>query len=154
MLKKRSIYESFRDYKNSVFIRNYGATKKKYFFSFLAIFDKNTGHRVTKFYPVSCINITYNFYFMIFFSNWKKYFEFIYIHDFELINHRKRDRVVGRVVDSKIMNPGSRPTANNFFSGFFTFRICGRQSFLFFAKKTPHLRKAEAFFAKKSSAFC
>ncbi len=38
----------------------------KTFFLFLAIFDKNTGHRVTKFYPVSCINITYNFYFMIF----------------------------------------------------------------------------------------
>ena len=44
-------------------------TKKTPFFQFLAIFDNNAGHRVTKFYPVSRINVTYKFYFMIFFSN-------------------------------------------------------------------------------------
>ncbi len=40
--------------------------QKNLFSSFLAIFDKNTGQRVTKFYPVYRINITYKFYFMIF----------------------------------------------------------------------------------------
>ncbi len=59
MSKKRSNYES------SVFLRIYRGAKKV-FFSFLAIFDKNTGHRVTKFHPVYRINVTYKCYFMIF----------------------------------------------------------------------------------------
>ncbi len=54
-------------------LRNYGGAKKR-FFSFLAIFDKNTGHKVTNFYPVYRIYITYKFYFMIFFSSSKKIF--------------------------------------------------------------------------------
>ena len=40
--------------------------EKKNVFLFLAIFDKNTDHRVTKFHPVYRINITYKFYFMFF----------------------------------------------------------------------------------------
>ena len=40
-------------------------TKNKSF-SFFAIFDKNTGYRVTKFHPVYRINIAYKFYFIIF----------------------------------------------------------------------------------------
>ncbi len=51
---------------------------QKNVFSLLAIFDKNTGHRVTKFYPVSCSNITYNFYFMIF-SLARKFFLSLFI---------------------------------------------------------------------------
>ena len=46
--------------------------KRKPIFWFLAIFGKNTGHRVTKFHPVSHINITYKFYFMIFSLTQKK----------------------------------------------------------------------------------
>ncbi len=35
-------------------------------FSGFLLFDNNTGHRVTKFYPVSRISIVYNFYFIRF----------------------------------------------------------------------------------------
>ena len=54
-------------------------TQKKELFSFLAIFAKNTGHRVTKFYPISRINITYKFYFKLF-SLTQNFFEFLYIY--------------------------------------------------------------------------
>ena len=49
-------------------------------FLFLAIFDKNNGHRVTKFYPFYSIYITYKFYFMIFFSSSKKIFHVFFIY--------------------------------------------------------------------------
>ena len=51
-------------------LRNYGGANNM-FFSFLAIFDKNTGHKVTNFYPLYRIYITYKF-FIIFFSSSKK----------------------------------------------------------------------------------
>ena len=40
--------------------------------SFLTIFVKNTGHRVTKIYPVVRNDVTYKFYFMSFFLARKK----------------------------------------------------------------------------------
>ncbi len=48
--------------------------QKKIVFVFLTFFDENTGHRVTKFYPVYRISITYNFYFILFPLISKKYF--------------------------------------------------------------------------------
>ncbi len=69
MSKKRSNYES------SVYLRIYVGEKKDLFW-FLAIFDKNTGHRVTKIYPVSRISITYKSYLINFFLSRKKYFDF------------------------------------------------------------------------------
>ena len=67
MSKKRSNYES------SVFLRICGGEKKDLFW-FLAIFDKNTGHRVTKFYPDTRISNTYKSYFINFFLTRKKLF--------------------------------------------------------------------------------
>ena len=121
--------------------------KKKDLFWFLAIFDKNTGHRVTKIYPVSRISITYKSYLIKIFLSRKIFFDFFYIHYFELIFQRRRDGVVGRAVVGKIKIPGSSLACCQLF--FFVFSSSA------FAedKKTPHLRKAEHFFAKKSSAF-
>ena len=62
MSKKRSNYELR-------FPPQLRRTQKNY--PFLATFENNTGHRVTKFYPVSCINSTYKYYF-IFFSLTRK----------------------------------------------------------------------------------
>ena len=67
MSKKRSNYES------SVFLRICGGEKKDLFW-FLAIFDKNTGHRVTKFYPDTRTSNTYKSYFIKFFLTRKKLF--------------------------------------------------------------------------------
>ncbi len=132
MSKTRSNYES------SVFLRNYRGAKKD-FFSFLAIFDKNTGHRVTKFHPVYRINITYKIYFIIFSLTRIFFWHVFNIRNFGLIIQRRQDRVVGRVVDSKIQIWVRIPLVPTFFFTFF--------------QNTPHLRKAEGFFAKKSSAF-
>ncbi len=77
MSKKRSNYES------SVYLRIY-VGEKKVLFWFLASFDKNTGHKVTKIYPVSRISITYKSYLIKFFLSRKKYFDFFYIHYFKL----------------------------------------------------------------------
>ncbi len=51
---------------------------------------------------------------------------------------------MGRVVDGKIKDPGSSLAADNFF-----FLVFSSSAFA----EDPHLRKAELFFAKKSSAF-
>ncbi len=80
--------------------------------------------------------------FFTFSPNFRKYFWLFYISSFDVFFLRRRDRVVGRAVDSRNKIPGSSRAADIFFS----FRICGSQ-------KTPHLRKAELFLAKKSSAF-
>ncbi len=82
MSKKRSNYES------SVYLRKCGGAKKR-FFSFFAIFDKNTGHRVTKFHQVYHINITYKFYFMIFSLTRKFFLTFFHIRNIGLIIQRR-----------------------------------------------------------------
>ncbi len=69
--------------KNGAITRAPQLAKKKRVFSFLAIFDKNTGHRVTKFYPVSRIYITYKFYFMIFSLARRIFLSCFHIHDFD-----------------------------------------------------------------------
>ncbi len=58
----------------------FAEVKKKDLFWFLAIFDKNTGHRVTKFYPDTRISNTYKSYFINFFLTRKKllFFSLIY----------------------------------------------------------------------------
>ncbi len=104
---------------SSVFFRNYRDF-------FLAIFDKNTGHRVTKIHPVYRIKKTYNFYLMIFYLTWIFLLPF-YIHNFGLNIQRRWDRVVGRALDGEFKIPSSSPAADNFFC-FFYF---------------PHLRKAK-----------
>ncbi len=137
MSKKRSNYES------SVFLRIYRGAKKV-FFSFLAIFDKNTGHRVTKIYPDFRISITYKSYLITFSLTRKIILIFYIVRYFKVIVQRRQDGVVGRAVASKTQIPGSSPTAANFFFYFFSSAIA----------EDPHLRKAEDFFCQKSSAFC
>ncbi len=109
MSKKRSNYES------SVYLRIY-VGEKKVLFWFLAIFDKNTGHKVTKIYPVYRINITYKFYFMTFSVIQKNKLSYIYIYaSLSLLSREGRDGVVGRAVVSGFENPGSSPPAANLF---------------------------------------
>ncbi len=135
MSKKRSKYR-FR------FSSANAEVPQKYCFSFLTIFDKNAGHRVTKFYPVYHVSITYKFYFILFSLIRKKYFRLFYIRSFEVFLQRWWGRVVVRALDSKIKGPGSSlMAARTFFFVFFNtkiFRICGRR---------------KVFFAQKSSAF-
>ncbi len=101
-------------------------TQKKELFSFLAIFAKNTGHRVTKFYPISRINNTYKFYFKLFSLTQIFFLNFcIYTRYFGSIDQRTRGRAVGRAVDSQTEISGSNPTAAFFFFVFFLLRICG-----------------------------
>ena len=63
--------------------------KRKPIFWFLAILGKNTGHRVTKFHPVSRINITYKFYFMIFSLTRKTNLTFFHVRNFGLTISRE-----------------------------------------------------------------
>ena len=76
---------------------------------------------MTKVYPVSRISSTYNFFTL--FSPIQKIFLFYYIGSFDLVNLRRRDRVVDRVVVGKIMIPGSSFAADNFFSSFFAKKL-------------------------------
>ena len=97
------------------FLRNYGGPKK-YRFSFLTVFDKNTGHRVTKICPEYLISNTYKSYFINFFVTriFFKKINFIYAI-LSSLTKEEQDGVVGRVVVCETAIPGSRPSAANFF---------------------------------------
>ena len=123
---------------------------KKLIFTFLTIFDKNTGHRVTKICPEYLISDTYKCYFICFFQL-EIFFLVFYIRYFVLTFKRRRDGVVVRAVDGKFAIPGSSRASDNFFL------------FFFLLFHLPHLRKANklricgrrrVFFGQKSSAFC
>ena len=83
---------------------------KKIFSSLTWLFDKNTGHRVTKFYPVSHVSITYKSYLMTFSLTQKIFWGFFFIPSIlSSSTSEGRDRVVGRAVDSKSEISGSNP---------------------------------------------
>ncbi len=116
---------------------------KKGFFSFLTIYDKNTGHRVTKFYPDTHTSNTYKFYFINFFLTRKKYFCFLYIQYRELFCHRRRLGVVGKAAGSKFEISGSSLPAANLFLFFSpekssAFAEDGGFWKVFFGQKAPH----------------
>ena len=129
-----------------VFLRNYGGPKK-YRFPFLTVFDKNTGHRVTKIGPEYLISDIYKSYFIIFLVTCKKNLLFFIYATFEIDDQRRVAWSSGRAVDSESAIPGSRPAADNFFSVFFC--LPHLRSF-FFLPKNSAFAEDGGFFAKKN----
>ncbi len=114
-------------------------TQKRLSFSFLAIFDNSTCHRVTKFYPVSHINITYKFYLITFSLTQNFFFSFFIYAIATPIYHGKQGGVVGKAADGKFEIPSSSlATVKLIFFFFFIPSAFAEHGEVFAQKKPPH----------------